>query len=225
MGTPSRWVSGVPSLMKISKLRMKSFWKGKFGAGNSGAALRGKKRKRLTPKRAPKSRSMISPNTWALLAPALKRRSSPLWPSSSMSLASSPRTLRLLGDVIEPPRVSVLAPRAMLSVVSARWGKIQLAKSGGAKSITPPGALVFSTLWAPRITLAWIAPPPLRQPSPLAPTTMVSAATGRPLKTAMSTARRREYRMGVCYAFPPDLSRIRRTSRKGNCPKVADEYS
>ena len=127
-----------------------------------------------------------------------------------MSLASSPRTLRLLGEVIEPPRDSVLASRAMFSVVSARWGKIQSAKLAGAKSITPPGALVFSTLWALRMTLAWISPPPLRQPSPLAPTTMVSAVAGRTLKAAMRTAQRRGFFMAVCYAFPPDLSRIRR---------------
>ena len=191
IGTPSRCVSGVPSLIKISKLRMKSFWKGKFGAGNSGAALRGKKRKRLTPKRAPRSRSMINPSTWALLAPAAKRRSRPVSPSLSMSLSSSPRTLRLLGDVIEPPRVSASAPRAILSVVSARWGKIHPSKSPGAKSMTPPGALVLSTLWAVRMTLAWISPPPLCQPSPLAlPMTIASAPTAakvEAMKTTMKT--------------------------------------
>ena len=60
----------------------------------------------------------------------------------------------VLGEVIEPPRASELAPTAILSVVSARWGKIQLLNPSALKSITPPGALVFSTEVALRMTVA-----------------------------------------------------------------------
>ena len=160
---------------------MKSSWNG--SAGKSGWPLRGKNWTRLTPKRAPRSKSMAMPR---MTATFLRSKAVAPSPSIIVSSCDSMPASRTVGEVTEPPRPSM--PRARLVPSTTFCGKIQPARPPGSKSITPPGVLPLSTALAPVGKIACIWPPPSCQDDPLAPPMAMLRVSAVPCSAANNSS-------------------------------------
>ena len=133
--------------------------------------LRGKNRIRLTPKRAPKSKSIIMPRAMTTSPAALALRRKAVSASSSMMAASDSWLIEGRGELMPPPLSA--APSARFRPVSICCGKIH--PSANAKSMTPPGVLPTANSVLDKRNCGSISSPPPDHACPSPPKAIVCA--------------------------------------------------
>ena len=149
--------------------------------------LRGKNRIRFTPKRAPKSKSMMMPRAMTTSPAALALRRKAVSASSSIMAASDAALIEGRGEFMPPPRSA--APSARFRPGSICCGKIH--PSANAKSMTPPGVLPTANSVLDKRNCGAISSPPPNHARPPCPKAMVCA--GASAANDSNAAARRPY--------------------------------